>query len=131
MTKQYGALDLGDLPVDAINRSSGMELEPGRVHMSALAHRHAAEKHPEDYPVCRPLVALVIADPTFVGQAPKHRENFEMVRRIPGGTGGAVLVAVGVERDRKGRYRVRSFYRITERQVAVRRAKRHLLLVRK
>jgi hypothetical protein len=129
-TKDYAALELGPLCVETINRTLGMELPPGSAHMSALAHRHAAEKHPLDYPVCHPLIALVIADPTFIGQSPRHRDNFEMVRRLPG-SGGAVLVAVSVETDNKGRYRIRSFYVIAEAEVSARRAKRHLLLAQK
>ena len=128
--KKYEALDFGPLPVDVINRILEMELEPGIAHMSGLAHKHAAEKHPTDYLVCHPLVSQTIADPTFVGQAPKHRDNFELIRRVPGGD-SAVLVAVSVDMDDDGRYRVRSYYLITEEDVTNRREKRYLKLVQK
>ncbi len=126
MPKKFSALDLGPLPTDLINRVLGTELEPGEVHMSGIAHRHAAETHPNDYPLCAPLLGRAIASPTYVGQAPHHARNIELVRRFPGDPGGALLLAVGIERDDRGRYRVRSFYLIGEDDVERRRRKGYL-----
>jgi len=126
MPKKYSSLDLGPLPANLVNRALGTELEPGEVHMSGLAHRHAAEDHPGDYPICWPRLAQAIASPTYIGQAPRQGENFELVRRFPGNPGGTVLVAVGLERDEKGRYRVKSFYLIDEDDVERRRHKGYL-----
>ena len=123
MTKEFPALDFGPLPAERVNAVLGTELEEGPVHMSGLAHRHAARDHPDDYADYFRHVATVIADPTFIGQAPKHRENFEMIRRIPGGDGRALLIAVGVEMDEQGRYRVKSVYSITSAELERKRAK--------
>ena len=110
----YRALDLGPLPVGAINRTLGTELEPGQVWLSTKAHEHAATDHPDDYPACLPRLADAIASPAFVGQAPEHAGNFILIKRIPATEPGqSVLVAIGLERDRRGDYRVKSFYRIT------------------
>lgn len=127
----YPALDLGYLPTEIINRTLGIELEPGPVHMNRLAHRHAAEAHPDDYPICRQHIAEVIRDPTFIGQAPKHRENIELLRRLREPPGSAVLVAVSLGLDESGRYRVRSCYLVTEDQIGRKRQKGHIHLAQK
>ena len=68
MPKRYPALDLGPLPVDLINRTLGTELEPGRVRLSARAHRHIAEDHPDDYQTCMAALPGAVAAPTYIGQ---------------------------------------------------------------
>jgi hypothetical protein len=118
---QYLALDLGPLPVDVINGALGTELEPGRVRLSAQAHRHIAEDHPADYAACIAVLPTAIASPSFIGQAPGHTRNFEMVRRIARPDGQAVLVAIGLEVDDAGDYRVRSCYLISAATVDARR----------
>jgi hypothetical protein len=68
-----------------------------------------------------------VQDPSFVGQAPKHGRNFELLRRIPGTGGDATLVAVKIEPDERGDYRVVSFYRITAQELQAKRSKGHIL----
>jgi hypothetical protein len=117
----YPAIDLGPLPVAAINAVLGTDLEPGRVRLSAQPHRHIAEDHPGDYAVCFPSLAAAITAPSFIGQAPRRTGNFEMLRRINHPDGKVVLVAVGLEMDDAGDYRVRSCYLVTGEQVDQRR----------
>ena len=117
MATRYPALDLGWLPVDLINRTLGIELEPGRVRLSTRAHRHVAEDHPDDYATCLAALPTAITAPSYVGQAPHHGENFQLVKRVPGLQGRMVLVAVGLEPDGRGDYRVRSTYLIEEAKV--------------
>jgi hypothetical protein len=119
--KLYPAVDLGPLPVAKINVALGTELEPGRVRLSEQAHRHIAENHPDDYAVCFPALAEAIAAPSFIGQAPRRTGNFEMLRRINHPDGKLVLVAVGLEMDGIGDYRVRSRYLVSAEQVDQRR----------
>lgn len=126
MATDYPSRYLGSLPVDAINRVLGTELEPGNVWLSAQAHRHMAEDHPEDYPTCIATLELAISNPTFAGQAPKTRDNFEIVRRILKPEGYAVLVAIGLVIDKNGLYRVRSSYLIKSEKVDTRRQAGHL-----
>ena len=114
MPKQYPAVDLGPLPVDLINRTLGTELDPGRVRLSSRAHRHIAEDHPDDYPTCIAALPRVVDAPTYIGQAPHHARNIELVKRFRGVQGWMVLVAVGLEQDRRGDYRVRSSYLVRE-----------------
>lgn len=118
---RYGAVPLGELPADAINAALGTELEAGPVRLSEAAHRHMAEEHPVAYPDCLAALPQAIATPTFVGQAPGHTRNFEMVKRIARPDGQAVLVAIGLEPDDEGAYRVRSCYLVSAEKVDARR----------
>ena len=125
----YPSRDLGPLPVDAINLARGTEMLPGRASLSSQAHKHIAIDHPADYAICLAHLAATIASPTFVGQAPGHTRNFEMVRRIGLADGRLVLVAIGIERDRSGTYAVRSCYLIKPETVQQRRQNHRLKLV--
>lgn len=117
----YPARMLGALPVRLINAALGTELEPGPVFLSAMAHRHMAVDHPEDYPVCISALADAIASPSFIGQAPRRMGNFEIIKRTTNAEGKAVLVAIGLEPDETGAYRVRSCYLIPKGTVETRR----------
>lgn len=91
------------------------------VWLSSAAHRHIAEDHPPDYPTCIAALPDAIAAPTFVGQAPRHSRNFELVKRIGRPDRQAVLVAISLEPDETGRLRVRSCYLISAEDVDARR----------
>jgi CO/xanthine dehydrogenase FAD-binding subunit len=123
----YKPLLLGPLPTQAIDATLGTELEPGQVYLSARAHEHIAKDHPADYAVVMRHLPAVVARPTFVGQAPLHARNMELIGRVRvAGRRGHVLVAVGLEPDEGGRYRVRSAYVVEEAKVEVRRQKGYL-----
>ncbi len=128
MPKRYPALHLGWLPVDLINRTLGTELDPGRVRLSGRAHRHIAEDHPNDYAVCMKALPSAVTAPTYIGQAPHHAGNIELVRRVRGVEGWMVLVALGLEPDGRGDYRVRSAYLIREATVEGRRLRGRLFV---
>jgi hypothetical protein len=101
----YKPVLLGPLPVDAINATLGTELESGEVYLSGRARQHIAEDHPADYPLVMRHLAAVVGAPTFVGRAPRHSRDIELVGRVPtAGDRGYVLVAVGLELDERGRY---------------------------
>lgn len=124
--RRYPARDFGPLPVAAVGASLGIILTPGRVRLSARAHRHIAEDHPDDYAACISALPAAVATPTFAGQAPHHRGNFEIVRDLARPDGQHVLVAIGLRRDADGCYRVRSCYLIAPAKVARRRRKNWL-----
>lgn len=124
------SIDLGPLPVEIINAAIGTELEPGRARLSAAAHGHMAVDHPEDYAACIVALPDAVSTPSFVGQAPGHTRNFEMVRRIGRLDGQAVLVAVAIDVDAAGEYRVRSCYLISAEKVDQRRRAGRLVPVR-
>jgi hypothetical protein len=81
MTKSFPPIVFGPLAVDMINRTIGTELQPGLARLSSRAHRHAQIDHPEDYALCMRIIEAVVMDPSFIGQAPKHGRNFELLRR--------------------------------------------------
>lgn len=121
MSQKYRPLSLGPLPVDAIAPILDLEMEAGTVRLSAQAHRHMAEDHPDDYPVCIAALEAAIASPTFIGQSPRHRDNFELIKRVSATNTHSVLVAVSIERDSAGTYRVRSCYLVSNETVDARR----------
>ena len=77
--------------------------------------------HPADYPVCIAEIRTAITRPTFIGQGPAQGRNFEMLRRVNHPDGKVVLVAVGLEADKGGSYRVRSAYLVSAETVNERR----------
>jgi hypothetical protein len=104
-----------------VNAALGTELEPGNARLSRTAHRHMAEDHAADYPICIAVLHQVVAAPTFIGQAPGHTRNFEMIRRINRADGRVVLAAVSLEPDDAGDYAVRTAYLLEPEKVDARR----------
>ena len=120
-TPRLPSIDLGPLPVDIINAALGTELEPGRARLSTAAHAHMAADHPGDYAACLAALPDAVSAPSFIGQAPGHTRNFELVRRIGRPDGQVVLVAVAIDLDEAVEYRVRSCYLISAETVDQRR----------
>ena len=122
--RDYPALHLGPLPVEAINRALGLELDAGEVWMTGTAQGHVAKEHPEDYPICRCHLSRTVGEPLYIGQGP-HRTNIELVTRARGLPDIAILVAVGMK-PKCGRYFVRSMYMINEDNIINHRLKIYL-----
>jgi hypothetical protein len=120
-------LILGQLPVDAINRTLGLELDSGEVIFSIAAQAHALRKHPKDYPKCLPHVGPVVEKPHYIGDDFKNPGNIELVSRVPA-LGGGLLVAIVVQPDADGRYGVVSCYPISEKKIENRRQGGHLAI---
>jgi hypothetical protein len=97
--------------------------------VEANAHRKGLLRDGGGYPVCIAEIAAAIASPTFIGQAPGHNRNFEMIRRIGHADRSVVLVAIGLESDDRGNYRVRTCYLLEARKVEERRQRGRLKLV--
>lgn len=124
----YKAIRVCALPVDVINRTLGTDLSVGDAWFSRAARQHFAEDHPEDYVACFPFLADVIETPTWLGQAAKHGDNFELVTRIAT-ISRIVLAAVRLIPNRYGNYNIVSVYCTTQRKVDGRRADRRLIPV--
>lgn len=123
--KKPAQVIFGPLPVGAIDATIGTELEPGTAVMSSNAQVHASKRHPEDFPLCFPHVAQVIANPLYVGDDLRNHGKIELVSRVPAlGTG--LLVAVDLTADGDGNYFVASFYPVSEEKINNRRDKGHL-----
>jgi Barnase-EndoU-ColicinE5/D-RelE like nuclease len=125
--KRYPQILLGPLPVELINSTLDVELEPGAAIITSRAHRHIASDHPEDYAAVMTYIHLLIAQPTYIGQSPHHASAFEMVRRviIPN-QNEIILAAVNFTRNERGNYYVHSAYRLKESEVTRRIQYRHL-----
>lgn len=114
-----------------INRTLGTALEPGRVYLSTQAHRHIATDHAGDYRLVMDTIEVAIREPTYLGQAPRQASNFELIKRVAvqeeDESGKVlrryhVLIAVSLEPDDRGDYRVASGYCVKEQTIERRRA---------
>lgn len=117
----YKAFRVGPLAAEQINRAMNLDLDDGDVWVSRACHRHIAEDHPDDYPYIKANIIEIIREPTWVGQDPKHAENFYLIRSLVVAEGSPVaLVAIGLEMTEYGTYSVRSAYRIKQEDVDTR-----------
>ena len=120
----------GQMPDDAIYRTLEIELEPGEVKFSAPAQRHAHKRHPNDVPLIVPHLSQIISSPTYLGDDFRNPGKIEIVTRIPGAT-GAALVALTIEKDETdGFYHVCSSYLISQSELDKKRDKGILKIVR-
>ncbi|WP_374413330.1 hypothetical protein [Novosphingobium colocasiae] len=128
MTKpKYPAVRVGPLPFAKINRALGTELDEGEVWMSSHAHKHVAVDHPEDYPFIMAALVEIVSSPLYVGQDPKHGENFYVIKPIGDGAPNPhALVVIGLVTNRHGSYNVRSAYTTNQETVNQRRAAKRL-----
>lgn len=122
---RFPAIDVGPLPIELVNTVLRCALKPGLVHFSAANQDHAFDRHGEEFLACAPHVAAAVLAPEYIGQSP-HLEGFEMVRRVDQIPGGYVLVALTLQADEFGRYRVQSVYPINAGALNSRLRKRRL-----
>jgi hypothetical protein len=125
---KYRAARICALPVELINRTLSTELAPGDAWLSAVAHQHFAEDHADDYATCFPILAQAIGNPTWLGQAPEHSKNFELVSRVVS-VSRIVLIALCLEANKYGNYNIASVYCIEQKDVEARRQARRLIQV--
>ena len=131
MTKApHITLRFGPLPVDVINKTLNLELDPGEAILTPSHQVHAARRHPEDYARCQPHVAAILANPLWIGDDFKNEGKIELVGRVAA-IGGPLLVAVKIAVNANGCYEVASFYPVAETTVESRRAKGYLRLAKK
>ncbi len=116
---KYKPLDCGPLAVATINTALRLDLAPGRAHFSASAQEHAEDRHPADFAVCLANIRDIVRAPEWVGQNPRDREGFTLVRSALAGK-AIILVAIKMKRDPDGRYVVASTYRLTRHDVETR-----------
>jgi hypothetical protein len=120
-------LIIGPMPVDAVNKTLGTEIDPGDVILTRGAQRHAYRRHPRDYPRCLPHLANVIANPRYIGD--DHRNSGIEIWGYAAPVGSLVLVAIKLVPDAEGRYRISSFYIVSEKKAQSRRQKGFLKIV--
>lgn len=131
MSKRRGSrivdLHLCPMPVEVINATLETELEPGGVMLGRGAQAHALKRHPDEYPLCLPHVASVVANPLYIGDDFNNEGSIELIGRVPA-LGGFMLVAVTVTKDQEGFYNVCSFYPVGEKKIQSRRERGFLMV---
>lgn len=125
MSNDIVELDLGDLCVDLIHKTLGIELEPGKLVFTRAAQIHSRKNHPHDYGRCLPHVGPVVTSPLYMGDDFKNPDKIEFVSRVPA-LGSGLLIAIVIVPDDDGHYRVASMYPISETTIEGRRQKGHL-----
>src|SRR5437016_2390850 len=118
---------IGPMPVVAVNKTLGTELEAGEVVLTRGAQRHANRRHPEDYPKCLPHLASVISNPRYIGD--DHSNSGIEIWGYVGTLASLVLVAIELVPDEHGRYQISSFYMVSEKKAQARRQKGFLKVV--
>lgn len=104
----------GKMPAEDVYRTLGIEIDEGEVKFSSAAQRHALQNHPSDVPRIIPNLSQLITSPLYIGDDHRNPGKIEIVGRIPGHD-GAALVALTVEKDeRDGCYQVCSTYFINQ-----------------
>lgn len=126
--QSYRAFKVGPLPAERVNRVLGTELDPADVWISKACHRHIAEDHPVDYEIIMANIVEIVADPTWIGQDPRHSANFYLVKRIVADSKDvpAILVAIGLTLNAHGTYSAKSAYRISQADIDTRRLRKSL-----
>jgi hypothetical protein len=120
----------GAIPDADIYRTLGIDLDPGDVKFAAAAQRHALANHPNDLPRIIPSLSQIIASPTYLGDDFRNPGKIELVGRIAG-VSGAALVALTIQKDENdGYYHVCSSYLITQSELDKKRAKGILRVVK-
>jgi phage-Barnase-EndoU-ColicinE5/D-RelE like nuclease3 len=117
---------LGPLPVDSINRVLGLELEAGQLILKSAAQVHAANRHPEEYPVILPCLPEVLSSALYVGDDHGNAGKIELIGRIRE-LDQFILIAVIIEVDPNGFYSVASFYPVSQTKIQGRREKGFLV----
>ncbi len=128
--KRPPTLVLCQIPHEVVNDTLGMEIEPGRVVLSPGAQVHARNRHPEDYEICLPYIAGIVADPLYLGDDFKNPGKIEFVGRAVV-LGVNILVAVNLTATEGGDYHVTSFYPLSDKKVNDRREKNRLHVAQK
>jgi phage-Barnase-EndoU-ColicinE5/D-RelE like nuclease3 len=119
-------IPIGPMPVDAINKALGLELEAGELMLKPAAQVHAANHHTEEYPVILPCLPEVLASALYVGDDHGNAGKIELIGRIRE-LDQFILIAVIIEVDAKGFYSVASFYPVSKTKIQGRREKGFLV----
>lgn len=104
----------GDMPVDAIYETLGVEIDEGPVKCSVPAILHAQARHPHDVPVIIPHLSQLIGNPLYMGDDHRNPDKIEFVGRIAGHEGAALVALTIALSERDGHYHVCSMYMISQ-----------------
>lgn len=117
--KRHGPpdLEIGPMPVEAINRVLGYDLDPGTAVFSTAAQLHANRQHPAEYPKCLPHIGQVVLTPMFLGDDFANSGKIELISKVRGVEPDVgILVAISIEIT-DGKYQIASVYPISQRKI--------------
>ncbi len=89
------------LPREALNRQLGLSLDHDAVRIHGPLWKKISRKHPESLSAVRESLHTAIVAPDYIGQAPQHFYNIELV--LLRGAEDPLLVAIKI-RDERGFY---------------------------
>ncbi|GHC44294.1 PBECR3 domain-containing polyvalent protein [Neogemmobacter tilapiae] len=132
MVRKFKFIDLypGAAPVEAIYATLGIEMDAGNVKCSAPALSHAAKRHPDDVSVILPHLSDIISHPLYMGDDFRNPGKIELVGKIAGRTGAALVAVTVVLNANDGHYHVCSMYLITQSELDKKRDKGILKVTR-
>src|SRR4051812_36736441 len=113
-------LELGPLPVDLIESTLAIEVEAGPVVFTVSNQKHSATRHPDDFGRCLPHIGAVVAKPIYLRDDFKNGGKIELIARVSA-LGSGLLVAVEIQPDDFGRYRIASMYPVSQKKIDNRR----------
>ncbi|MCM2294421.1 hypothetical protein NAC44_19015 [Allorhizobium sp. BGMRC 0089] len=119
-------LRLGPLPIDKL-KDFGILTPPGEVIFTVAAQKHAIKGHAAEFALCLRYIERAVQTPTYVGQAPQHKNlgveliYEHVVDRV------IILVAVHLEQTPEGFYIVKSTYPISKDKLERRIRKKFLM----
>lgn len=110
------SITFGPMPHDSVNKTLGLEIDDGMVIMSGRSQIHTSNKRPDIYTQCLPHIARIVSAPLYIGDDLKNAGKIELVGRVLS-INKTILVAVDLEKDLQGNYRVVTFYPISDQKV--------------
>ena len=120
----------GAIPDEDIYQTLQLEIEPGEIKFSVPAQKHAFKRHPEDLPRIIPHLSNIISSPTYLGDDFRNPGKLEIVSRIPGVSGAALIALTIKQNENDGYYHICSCYIISQSELDKKRAKRILKIVK-
>jgi hypothetical protein len=108
--------NLGHMPIDKIKATLGVELDAGSVRLPQRIAEKICEKHPEALDIFQRNATLVLTDPTYIGEHPKHPGKVELIRRFSSEAAN-LLIAVALEPTPQGNYNIASAYLVSDNDI--------------
>lgn len=127
---KFTPLLIGPLPVCIIEATLGIEVEPGPVVFTVSNQKHALKSHPADFGRCLPHIGAVVSNPMYLRDDFRNGGKIELISRVPA-LGEGLLVAVEIQPDEQGRYRVASMYPVSQKKIDSRRQAGTLLIAKR
>ncbi len=105
-------------------------MNAGGVKFSVAAQNHAFKRHPGDVPIIVPALSEIVTNPLYLGDDLRNPGKIELIGRIRGHVGGA-LVSLTIEKNKQDDcYHVCSIYMISQAELDKKISKRIVKVAR-